>query len=489
MRKIILTAFFLVLLLVGLTVKIQAAGPFLTPLENGQALDNYIQNGEVTNPVHVFGVKDSDSYWFTCHGIGVGCPPASPAPGAPGGTNIYFQKSVIGQMSSGIAYLIENQPADTTQFIAYYGHKLGIVDKAYAQSTGIGFSGLRPLMNLWIAFRNIAYGFVIVIMVMVGFMIMFRAKIDPRTVISIQSAIPRIIITLFLITFSYAIVGLLIDLMYLSIFVILAVLTQAGNLNSNLVGTITNYTGGWIGYLWGSLWHSGRGAIDAIVNIITAPLDLTPIRDILTSQSETAEPFFLFPIITGAIGAIVDAGNSGAVEFVPSVLAYVLIGVALIFTFIRILVMLINAYIAIMISLIFGPLQIMLGAIPNSNAFGSWLKNLVANLAVFPITVLMFCLAAILTKVAATENLWTPPGLSGSGINVAISGLIGLGILFIIPTMAKTIKEALKSKPIIPMGTGALTQPITSVYGTGMSSIQQVYYLSSLKNMIPGLKH
>src|SRR3990172_12628792 len=52
------------------------------------------------------------------------------------------------------------------------------------------------------------------VMIVIGFLIMFRRQIDPHTVISIQNALPRIVLTLILITFSYAIVGLLIDLMY-----------------------------------------------------------------------------------------------------------------------------------------------------------------------------------------------------------------------------------------------------------------------------------
>ena len=61
------------------------------------------------------------------------------------------------------------------------------------------------------AFRNFAYVLITLLFIIMGLMIMFRVKIDPRTVVSFQSALPKIIMALILVTFSYAIVGLLID--------------------------------------------------------------------------------------------------------------------------------------------------------------------------------------------------------------------------------------------------------------------------------------
>src|SRR6185437_16773771 len=41
-----------------------------------------------------------------------------------------------------------------------------------------------------------------------------RFRVDPRTVMTLQNQIPRVIIAILLITFSYAIAGALIDLMW-----------------------------------------------------------------------------------------------------------------------------------------------------------------------------------------------------------------------------------------------------------------------------------
>jgi hypothetical protein len=49
-------------------------------------------------------------------------------------------------------------------------------------------------------------------MVVVGFMIMFRSKIGGQTLVTLGNFLPGVITSLILITFSFAIAGLLIDI-------------------------------------------------------------------------------------------------------------------------------------------------------------------------------------------------------------------------------------------------------------------------------------
>ena len=86
-------------------------------------------------------------------------------------------------------------------------HNVGITQPVYAQ--GIGFSALTPTLQVWKAFRNLSYFLFIIIFIVVGFMIMFRAQINPQTVVTVQAALPKIVVTLIMITFSYAIAVLL----------------------------------------------------------------------------------------------------------------------------------------------------------------------------------------------------------------------------------------------------------------------------------------
>jgi hypothetical protein len=88
---------------------------------------------------------------------------------------------------------------------------------------GYGYDGLKPIQSMWKASRDTAFSFFVLITIIFAFMIMFRVKINPQTVVSIQSAIPKIVIALLEVTFSYAIAGFLIDLMY----VVIAVFSTA----------------------------------------------------------------------------------------------------------------------------------------------------------------------------------------------------------------------------------------------------------------------
>ena len=477
MRKLLLATLVVLTALFVLPTVVRAEPPFNDPTDTGQAFDDFT-TGDVSSPVHVADVETARQATLVCQMIGVGC--TNNVKGA----QTYFNSSVVGQVNNAIAYLYINKPADTAQFIAYYGQKLGIVKSAYAQ--GIGFSGLKPLLPLWQAFRNIAYGIIILVMVVIGFMVMFRMKIDPRTVISVQNALPRVLVTLFLITFSYAIVGLMIDVMYLVLFLIINVVSSSGIAPfPKFQEAMGAYAGGSAWAMVTSVFSAGMASVDDVVRFIGGAW------------------------ITGSgalIGAIIGAIPAGPVGFLvggaigaaaPSILVWLLVALALIFAFVRILVMLLNAYIQIIISLIFGPLQLMLGAIPNTNTFGSWFKNLLANLMVFPLTSSLLLIGTILTHVASTNtNLWAAPGLFFNAER-GISGLIGLGIVLTIPSLVNGVKEALKAKPAISAPAGAMFAPLGQIWGITQQALSASYYLSAkdspaarlwenIRNRIPG---
>ena len=99
----------------------------------------------------------------------------------------------------------------------------GILPKPAYAATGVGFNGLAPFGHLE-SIPQYRVSFISNFMLVVGFMVMFRKK-DPKTVVTVQ--IPsRVVVTLILITFSYAIVGLMIDLMYLVMVLATALLRQ-----------------------------------------------------------------------------------------------------------------------------------------------------------------------------------------------------------------------------------------------------------------------
>ena len=93
----------------------------------------------------------------------------------------------------------------------YYANDIlenGVLAKsAYAANTD--HWALLSILDVWKTLRNISYVMFVLVFVILGFMIMFRKKIDPQTVVTIQNALPRVVIALVLITFSYPIASLI----------------------------------------------------------------------------------------------------------------------------------------------------------------------------------------------------------------------------------------------------------------------------------------
>ena len=379
-----------------------------------------------------------------------------------------YRESFAFGAESTVNYVFTNPPASTYAFVRDMGESLGFIPKI-ANAQGIGFGGLSPLLPLWKVFRNIAYLLLAVFMIVIGFFIMFRKKIDPKTVVTVQNALPNIIVTLLLITFSYAIVGVLIDLMYLLIMIAVSILKPVSQ------GVITNDTVGMFiaGNFWETtklLWTNGlEAAIRGFLGVVGLELP-KPDVDIVSIKGSMG--LFYFFISGAKIGSLI---------LTPFIVFF--FSLAFIFAIIRLLVLLIQAYIQIIMSLILSPFQLLLGAFPGSTAFEGWIKNLIANLAVFPITAIMILLGSIIAKPGSgNAKLWGPPMLNPGG-NEGVVGIIGLGILFAIPSVAASLKEALKAKGLA--AGGGLGTAVGFATSAGQQLIQhrmqKDYYEKSLR--------
>jgi len=165
----------------------------------------------------------------------------------------YVPGGAIKSMASLITSL-SSPPVSTNEYFAYLGRKLNLVSPVYAQ--GFGYEALNSLLNLWNAFKNISYVFFIIVFVITGFAIMFRAKIDPQTVINMQNALPRIVIGLILVTFSYAIAGLFVDLIYVIFFLMVNAVQAFGGITATEGAAMTyNYS---TSSLFGTLASLGK---------------------------------------------------------------------------------------------------------------------------------------------------------------------------------------------------------------------------------------
>jgi hypothetical protein len=242
--------------------------------------------------------------------------------------------------------------------------------EAYAQ--GFGFGALNPLQTAWKTFRNISYAFFVIIILVMAFLIMFRYRISPQAIITVQTAIPRIIIALLLVTFSYAIAGLLVDLTYVVIGVLALVMTQSGIFQATWSQMFLLLTEGPV------VFGMSLGALGWVVGIIEA----------------------LFFATMGAVYSITGFGSVtqnvafGILTFVGFLLVFI-VSFWILIVGIKVMILVVKTYISILLLVIFAPIQITIGAISPSSGFSSWVRNLVGNLAVYPIIGVIFLLVLI----------------------------------------------------------------------------------------------
>lgn len=461
----------------------------------------------------------------TCGLMGEGCTDN------PNKGNTYYKQSVFGRMSQLLTVPYRYRPASGIYW-AYSGlQNAGFIPKTYA-AEGIGFAGLRPLMNLWKVFRDLAYMILVLVLIAIGFMIMFRMKLNPQTVISVENALPRIVISLILITFSFAIAGFLIDLMYIIITLGIAIMSNRGNF-FDIAEMQNRYLNANFGEIWSSMFPAGKdipilgGAgslmmlseafmnllpdvlnqilrtilgfvgLWAIINFVERPL-LSPILNGLSAVDFDIPVLSALPPVIALLlrvvlgGVLLIAGFSIGYSILPIVFFF-LFGLTIVFLLFRIFFTLFAAYLKIILFVIFSPLFMLFEALPGRNAFGYWFKSLLAEILVFPLVVILFLVTYVIVSTpSSVGSLWTPPFL-GSNTNLPVIGqqnlgdispnaltvLIGFGIMFQIPTFIKLMKEMLGIKEMpIGLNLGTFFGGPAGVAGTGLGLIGQVGSIS-----------
>lgn len=385
-----------------------------------------------------------------------------------------------------LAFLLSNRPLSGITYSKNIARKLHLIPEAKAQ-VGFGFNALEPILPLWRVSRNITYALFVFAIIILAFMIMFRVKISPQTVITVQSALPKIVIALILITFSYAIAGFLVDLMYVVIGLVGLFLSQVfASLNSPYVPS----AGTLFGFLTQGLLGTG----------ISGVLGLYWILFLFIS-------FYTLAGVNGLGGIVVGrlTGLDAALSLI-GILLTIILAILLIFIGIRIIWMLLKAFVTIFLLVLAAPFQIALGVVLPDVGFGSWVRSLAANLSVFPITGLLVSLSYLFLTMAALSTFESLHGTIGDffkgigfgipGLNIVMSavehrgwppllvfgvknplGILYLGvsvvILFILPRTADIIKAIIERKPFAygtaisqafgPVGWIQRSAPVTAI--------------------------
>lgn len=392
----------------------------------------------------------------------------------------------VGTVAALIPLLYAAPPVSGVEYMAHLGETVGLATPAYAQ--GIGFTSLQPVLPVWEAFRNIAYVLFVIVFVLIGLAIMFRVRLNPQTVIGIQNAIPRLVVALLLVTFSYAIAGFLYDLIFVSMYLLIAAFRAGGLINP------TDGGAGIVDWLLtsGSVIHLGLAVLFISLGNIIGVID-----HLLVGM--------LFPDVP-VISFILNYTLGPIVAFIISLL----VGIVLLIVLLRLFWLLLSSYVQIVLAVIFAPFQLLLGALPAVETFGfsAWFRGLVSNIIVFPATYGLIILAHILMGPTvlgipggpgiSVGNIFglsqdigygssgagvLPPGLgAGSTTPAGAQALIGIGILLMLPGILNRMKEAIRGR-VPPMEFFGRTERAAALGGAAWGA-QRFYYGKEAR--IPG---
>lgn len=369
-------------------------------------------------------------------------------------------------LAAGVDGLQNTKAVSGIDYVALKLQDLNLVSEANAQ--GFGFSNsLEPIQRLWSVARNAAYALSTLVILILAFMIMFRTKLNPQTSITIQSALPKLIIALIFITFSYAIAGFLVDLAFV-VQGIIATLVSTGK----IVGD--------------------------------APFDVfQQMNDGVGNVLAYGIVFILDSLDGGVLANAINLGFLNAVKFmlgpIDTILALVIL-LLLLIGLARIFWLLILTYAKFIFLVIASPF-VGLASVISSVGISGWIKSIVAQLSVFVSISVLILFAhifyygfgnnigdSIITSVVQATGVQLDPfgadvvpDLAGDGSGVFPSGfsfgdnLRGLGfflslvVMLSVPKLASSVRDQIQmGKATWGHGLGEAMAPINKVGTAGL---------------------
>ncbi|HSX48977.1 MAG TPA: hypothetical protein VLE44_01845 [Candidatus Saccharimonadales bacterium] len=409
--------------------------------------------------------------------------------------NSQFKIGDSGKNQSVIGMIFEDRSLSGITYVKDLGRKFSIIPEAKAQSTGFGFSGalgvVPDIQKVWGIVRNLSYVIFVFIIMVFAFMIMFRVKISPQVVVSVQSALPKIAIALVLVTFSYAIAGFLIDLMYVVIGILSLIFSQFTVFGVSFAGVagigVTNPVAGYFTLLTqGPTWGVAKTGVFGLMVMYFVNYFLA----------------WVFIVIGGIGSGLLGAGGfvGGSVVAVFTLIigfvGLIIVFILSIINFFKIIILLVKSFASIILLTIFAPLQLTLGIVVPGLGFGSWVRSFVAKLAVFPAVGALLIIALWFLQIAwdTVPNSPTflgggatnfpqgwPPLLGGSPQLVALAFLLAsIAVFIMIPKAGDAVDAFISGKQFafgtaIGQGVSIVTAPILGlgqgVYGAGQKAL------------------
>jgi hypothetical protein len=242
-----------------------------------------------------------------------------------GGQMLGYNQTTTSGSLLGLANTLEGavttEPLPTN--LAYFWNdsikNVPFADTALAADTEYGNAPLiSAVLGIWKTVRNVAFGLLSIVMLVIGSMIITRKKLSPQLVVTAQYALPRIALAVILIVFSYP-VG--------------AVMASSMRYLTDLLAGVIQGAASTGGVSLGSLLAAIFVGVLAVVGVAAPILIATAV--------------FLLVIVVLYIAVWIKA---------------------------------ILLYMKLIVSIIFAPVSFALGAIPGNEAMtGNWFKHALVN--------------------------------------------------------------------------------------------------------------
>lgn len=268
----------------------------------------------------------------------------------------YMKKGLAGMVDDQVVAMFKEQPRVNVvahlanEWVPGYEKSNSVYASGYDDLYGSGISGL------WSATRNIAYIGFVIIMIVIGFMIMFRNKIGGQVLVTVGNSIPRVVVALVLVTFSFAIMGLIIDL---------------GGLSMKIVADL--------------IFGDPAGGIK-IYNPVELVLGFIGTNILNPLENADSTGLGIPSILAGVIGiAVWMKGPAIGASIILLVIAIIILGIIIVGA-IKLWFVLIKAYLSLLVDLVISPLAILFGAVPGNEASAmNIFKSALRNVMVFPL--------------------------------------------------------------------------------------------------------
>lgn len=306
-------------------------------------------------------------------------------------------------------------PASGAYYVADAIDHIGISRTAYAQ--GFGYYGLQPFLVTWKVMRNFVYVAFSIVIIGVAISVLMRQSFSSNNAVTVQQILPNIIITLIAITFSYAIAGFLIDLMYWIMYAVGSFIqVNTGHDSSGVSG---------VDYILSkSIWGVFTSAMSA------------GFTNTYSGVSTMIQGLFNSGFWSGVGGKIVGAISGGLAALVMVVI--VLVNVFKLFFILA------KSYVFVVLYTVFSPF-ILAMQVFKPGTFRRWVLSVAANLSPFALTFFMLVFLGICNAVfqKSSANGWVPPFMFGNSQtdSYAVGSVVVIGMILAMNEIITEIKK------------------------------------------------